>query len=76
MAVVGAIMRYAITVKTPGFSINTAGMIILWVGVGLTLLSVAMVAMGGRSSSTSQQTIQNTAGGQVRTEERVDNIPL
>jgi hypothetical protein len=35
LAVVGAIMRYAVSVHTDGFSIHTAGVILLVVGIGV-----------------------------------------
>ncbi len=76
LTVVGAILSFAVRVRTEGFNLNTGGMILLFAGVGVVLISLVIIFMGGRSSSTSQQSIQQTPTGQVRTEERVDNDPL
>lgn len=70
LAVVGAIMRYAVKVHTAGFNIHVAGMILLLVGIGLILLGLIAMVLGGRSKTTRQESVQNTPGGQVRTSEQ------
>lgn len=70
IAVVGAIMRYAVQVHTNGFNIHVAGVILLMVGVGMILVGLAAMLLGGRSRTTYQESVQNTPGGQVRTSER------
>ena len=76
LAVLGAIMRFAIRVQTEGFSINTAGMILLVVGVGLIIVGLLAMLLGSRSTSTVQESVQNTAAGQVRTTERDERAAL
>ncbi len=68
-AVVGAIMRFAVSVQTDGFNIHIAGMILLVVGVGMVVVGLIAMLLGGRTTSTRQETVQNTPGGQVRTSE-------
>ena len=70
LAVVGAIMRYAVTVHTTGFNIHTAGVILLLAGIGLMLFGLIVFVLGGRSSTSRQESVQSTPGGQVRTSEQ------
>jgi hypothetical protein len=50
---VGAIMRFAVTTHTTGFSIHTAGMILMIVGVvGLLISAFYAIAWAGRSRGT------------------------
>ena len=70
LAVVGAIMRYAVTVHTTGFNIHTAGVILLIVGIVAVLFGLITMVLGGRSKSISQESVQSTPGGQVRTSEQ------
>src|SRR5660398_172805 len=52
LVVVGAIMRYAVSAHASGFSIHKAGVILLLVGIGIVVVSLLVVALGGRSRST------------------------
>ncbi|MDP9341858.1 MAG: DUF6458 family protein [Actinomycetota bacterium] len=72
LVVVGAIMRYAVTATTHGFDIHQAGIILLLVGIGVVVLSVLILALGGRSRSTTQTDVRETPAGQDRTEQRSD----
>ena len=72
MGVVGAIMAFAVTVRTKGFNINTAGWILLVVGVVVLLIGIAIFVTGSRRSSTTVENVQNTPTGQERVEERRD----
>jgi hypothetical protein len=69
LGVVGAILRYAVTVNTSGFNINTAGVILLVVGVIAFLVGLLVVAMGGRSSSTLRDRTIETPQGHERIQE-------
>jgi hypothetical protein len=69
IAVVGAIMRYAVSVHTDGFNIHIAGMILLVVGVGMVVIGLIAMLLGGRTTSTHETSVQNTPDGQVRTSE-------
>jgi len=72
LVVVGAIMRFAISVKTSGFNIHTAGVILLLVGIGVFIISVLVLVLGGRSRSTTRTDVRETPSGQERTEQRDD----
>src|SRR5258707_6534501 len=52
LVIVGAILRFAITVHTSGFNIHKVGDILLLVGIMLVILSVGIIAMGSRSRVT------------------------
>ncbi len=73
LLIVGAIMRYAVTATTSGFSINTAGVILLWAGVVAFILGVTFIVAGSQRRSMSQSSVQQTPTGSVRTEERIDS---
>jgi membrane-bound ClpP family serine protease len=73
LGVVGAIMRFAVKVHTSGFSIHTAGVILLIVGIGCAIIGLILIATAGRSRSVTQESVQATPSGQVRTEERSDS---
>jgi H+/Cl- antiporter ClcA len=75
LVVIGAIMRYAVTAKASGFNIHQAGVILLLVGIAVVVLSVVVLALGGRSRSTTQTDVRETPGGQERTEQRSDWNP-
>ena len=72
MVVVGAIMRYAVTAKASGFDVHQAGIILLLVGIGVFIISVLMLAFGGKSRSTTRTDVRETPAGQERTEQRDD----
>ena len=72
LVLVGAIMRFAISVKTSGFNIHTAGVILLLVGIGVFVISVLVLVLGGRSRSTMRTDVRETPSGQERTEQRDD----
>jgi hypothetical protein len=73
LLIVGAIMRYAVTATTSGFSINTAGVILLWAGVVAFILGVTFIVAGSQRRSVAQSSVQQTPTGSVRTEERIDS---
>ena len=73
LGVVGAIMRFAVKVTTTGFSIHTAGAILLAVGIAVAVIGLILLAVGDRSRSTTRESVQATPTGQVRTEERFDS---
>jgi FtsH-binding integral membrane protein len=51
LGVVGAIMAWAVTAKADGFDINSAGMILFWVGVATAVIGLVLTFMGNRSST-------------------------
>ncbi|MBI5156726.1 MAG: hypothetical protein HZA58_01790 [Acidimicrobiia bacterium] len=73
LAVVGAIMRFAVEVTTEGFNIHTAGVIMLVVGILASVVGLVLLGMGRTSRSTTTERILETPTGQVRTEQRSDS---
>lgn len=72
LVVVGAIMRFAVSVQTSGFNIHKAGDILLLVGIILVVVSLVLLIMGGRSRTTTRTDVRETPSGQQRTERRDD----
>ncbi|HEX4656989.1 MAG TPA: DUF6458 family protein [Streptosporangiaceae bacterium] len=72
LVVVGAILRFAVTVHTSGFNIHKVGDIFLLVGILLVILSIVIIAMASRSRSTIRTDVRATPSGQQRTEQRDD----
>jgi Na+-transporting methylmalonyl-CoA/oxaloacetate decarboxylase gamma subunit len=73
LVVVGAIMRFAVSAHAAGFNIQTAGVILLLVGIGMVVLSLIILALGGRSRSTTRTDVRETPSGQQRTEQRAED---
>jgi uncharacterized membrane protein len=69
LAVVGAIMRYAIEANPTGFDVVTAGGILLLVGVLAVLVGLMLVVMGSRRSTTEREQITTTPHGEERVTE-------
>jgi hypothetical protein len=72
LVVVGAVMKFAITVHAHGFNIHVAGLILLWVGIAIFVLSLLILVLGGRSRSTMRTDVRETPSGQERTEQQDD----
>jgi NhaP-type Na+/H+ or K+/H+ antiporter len=70
LIVIGAILRYAVTVQTQGFDIQTAGLIALWVGVASFVVGLLLFALSGRSRSTVRDRMVVTPNGQERIQEQ------
>jgi hypothetical protein len=51
LGVIGAIMYWAITASSDGFDINTAGLILFWVGVVTAGIGLVLTLMGHRSTT-------------------------
>ncbi len=74
MVVVGAILEFAVTVTTTGFSINTIGMILLIVGIVLFFVSLFVLIAAGSRRSTTYEDVHVTPGGQRRVVDQRDNF--
>jgi hypothetical protein len=73
MAVVGGIMRFAVSVSGSGFSIHTIGDILLIAGIVLFVVGILALALGSSRRTTIREDVQPTpGGGQSRIEERDD----
>ena len=70
IGVIGAIMYWAVTASTDGFDINTAGLILFWVGVGVTLLGLVLTLMGNRSTTVRRQDPLSGGGFEYEEEHR------
>jgi uncharacterized membrane protein len=70
MAVVGAIMRYAVTADTSGFDLFTAGGILLLVGILATIVGIILVVVSGRRSTTEREETASTPTGTERVTQR------
>jgi hypothetical protein len=69
----GAIMRFALKVRTTGFNIHEAGVILLVVGSQPPWEVWSWLLLGNRSRSTMKEIVQETPTGEVRTQERFDS---
>jgi hypothetical protein len=74
LGVVGAILKYAVSVDTSGFNINTIGVILLIAGILVFVIGVIALAMGSRSHSVVREDVQTTPTGSARVEERRDDL--
>lgn len=72
LVVIGAILRFAITVHTSGFNIHKIGDILLVVGILLVIISLAIIALGSRTRTTTRTDVRATPDGQQRVEQRDD----
>ena len=72
LIVVGAILRFAVTTKTDGFDMATAGLIAIWAGVAALVIGLLLVLVGGRRRSTVREDVVETPTGSQRVEERDD----
>jgi hypothetical protein len=72
LVVIGAILRFAITVHTSGFNIHKIGDILLLVGIVLVIISLAIIALGSRTRTTTRTDVRATPEGQQRVEQRDD----
>jgi len=75
LGVMGAIMRFAVTVTTTGFNINVAGDILMVVGIGALLIGLILVIVGSSSRSTTEERIERTPGGEVRVADQYNRAP-
>ena len=72
LVVVGAIMRFAVTVHTSGFNIHKGGDILLAVGIVALIVGLVIIFVTGRSRSTIREGVRQTPEGRERFEERDD----
>ena len=72
LAVVGAILEFAVNVSSSGFNVNTVGLILLIAGIVLFIVAAMVLAMGSSRRSTLRQDVQATPTGRAVVEERDD----
>ena len=73
LAVVGAILDYAVTVENAsGFNVNTAGVIWLIAGTVIFVLGIVVAISGSFRRTTIRQDVRATPQGAYRLEQRDD----
>lgn len=72
LVVIGAIMRFAVSVHTSGFNIHKIGDILLLVGIILAIVSILLLVLGARRRVTTRTDVHATPTGQERIQERQD----
>jgi Domain of unknown function (DUF6458) len=72
LIVIGAIMRFAVTVTPSGFNIHKVGDILLVVGIILAILSPALLILGSRRRVTTRTDVRGTPMGEQRVQGRED----
>src|SRR5262249_52718445 len=68
--IVGAIMRYAVTVRPTGFDVHTAGVIILIAGIVAIVAGLIVFVAGGRSTPTMRGRDGRIPGGGEHVQQR------
>ncbi|WP_366526399.1 DUF6458 family protein [Ferrimicrobium sp.] len=74
LAAAGAIMKYAVTASTTGFSITEVGLILLIVGVVTLILGIVVSLSSGRRHTVTTEQVQNTPDGTMRSVDSKDNL--
>jgi membrane-bound ClpP family serine protease len=73
IAVVGALLKYAVTIAaTNGFNINTAGLILLVAGIVIFAIGLVVLATGNRRRVTIHEDVRTSPQGQYRVQQRDD----
>ena len=72
LIIAGAIMRYAVTARTEGFDIHTAGLIALVVGILSLVLGLLMMLWPARRRYVTSDRSIDTPQGRQRIQERED----
>ena len=75
LVVIGAILKFAVTVSTTGFNVNAVGVILLVVGIISVVIGGGMFAMGANRHTTTRESVQNTPSGSERVLEQHDVMP-
>lgn len=72
LAVIGAILRFAVSVHTSGFNIHKIGDIMLVVGIIAFVAGLIVVGLGAKRRTTARTDIRETPLGEQRVEQRDD----
>jgi hypothetical protein len=70
LGVVGAIMYWAVKVRADGFDINTAGLILFWVGVVVAIIGLVLTFVGSRSTTVHRDESLGSGGYRYEEEHR------
>jgi beta-lactamase regulating signal transducer with metallopeptidase domain len=74
VVVIGAMLKYAVTVTTTGFNINAVGVILLVVGIISVVNGAAVFVAGSNRRAISRESVQYTPNGQERVMEHRDGL--
>lgn len=72
LAVVGAVLRFAVSVHSSGFNIHKIGDILLLAGIIAFIAGLIVVAVGSRRRITARTDIREGPLGEQRVEQRDD----
>jgi hypothetical protein len=75
LVVIGAILKFAVTVTTTGFNVNAVGVILLVVGICSVVIGGAVFVLGANQHTTTRESVHNTPSGSERVVERHDVMP-
>ena len=74
LAVIGAILEFAVTATAKGFSVHIVGMILLSVGAVAFVLGLVFMFTGSSRRTTITNDVRNTPEGQRRVLEERDSM--
>jgi hypothetical protein len=74
LAVVGAILEFAISASAKGFNINTIGLILLIAGIVAFIIGLGLAVAGGSRRSVLHEDVRTGPNGQERVVEQRDNL--
>ena len=74
LAVIGAILDWAVTVTTTGFNINSVGVILLVTGICSIVIGGAVFVAGSARHETTRESVQYTPNGSERLVEHRDLV--
>ena len=72
LAVIGAVLRFAVSVHTSGFNIHKIGDILLLVGIITFVTGLIVVVLGSKRRTTARTDIRQTPLGEQRVDQRDD----
>jgi uncharacterized membrane protein len=75
LVVIGAVLKFAVTVTTTGFNVNAVGVILLVVGICSVVIGGAIFAMSTNRRTTTRESVQRTPGGSERVVEHHNVMP-
>ena len=75
LVVIGAVLKFAVTVTTTGFNVNAVGVILLVVGICSVVIGGAIFAMSTNRHTTTRESVQRTPGGSERVVEHRNVTP-
>jgi hypothetical protein len=75
LVVIGAILKFAVTVTTTGFNVNAIGVILLVVGICSVVIGGGIFALSASRHTMMRESVHNTPTGSERVVEHHDVMP-